>query len=95
MRSPCQSYGTVMIDAVVLVAIKINKPFVDSVNCSMHPYCIDLLCWLQENKVTGRKADVIQAAYLASELAQRLVKAGNEVRNFFYLNRQDHQLQTL
>lgn len=32
----------------------------------------------KENKVTGRKADVIQAAYLASELAQRLVKAGNE-----------------
>lgn len=32
----------------------------------------------KDNKVTGRKADVIQAAYLASELAQRLVKAGNE-----------------
>lgn len=32
----------------------------------------------KENKVTGRKADVLQAAYLASELAQRLVKAGNE-----------------
>lgn len=32
----------------------------------------------KENKVTGRKADVIQAAHLASELAQRLVKAGNE-----------------
>ena len=30
--------------------------------------------------MTGRKADVIQAAYLASEVAQRLVKAGNEVR---------------
>lgn len=32
----------------------------------------------KDNKVTGRKADVIQAAYLASEVAQRLVKAGNE-----------------
>ena len=31
--------------------------------------------------MTGRKADVIQAAYLASEVAQRLVKAGNEVRH--------------
>lgn len=33
----------------------------------------------QDNKITGRKADVIQAAYIASEVAQRLVKAGNEV----------------
>ncbi|XP_020632180.1 proliferation-associated protein 2G4-like [Orbicella faveolata] len=32
----------------------------------------------KDNKVTGRKADVLQAAYLASEVAQRLVKAGNE-----------------
>lgn len=32
----------------------------------------------KENKVTGRKADVLQAAYLASELALRLVKGGNE-----------------
>lgn len=29
--------------------------------------------------MTGRKADVLQAAYLASEVAQRLVRAGNEV----------------
>lgn len=32
----------------------------------------------KENKITGRKADVIQAAYLASEVAQRTVKAGEE-----------------
>ncbi|XP_068688079.1 proliferation-associated protein 2G4-like [Montipora foliosa] len=32
----------------------------------------------KDNKVTGRKADVIQAAYLASKLAERLVKDGNE-----------------
>lgn len=38
---------------------------------------------LQDNKVTGRKADVLQAAYLASEVAQRLVKAGNEVSFWF------------
>ena len=36
---------------------------------------------LQDNKVTDRKADVLQAAYLASELAHRLVVAGNEVRS--------------
>ena len=60
---------------------QVNEHFVHSVICSMHPNCIDLLCLLQDNKVTGRKADVIQAAYLASELAQRLVKAGKEVRN--------------
>ena len=33
---------------------------------------------MQENPVTGRKADVLQAAYLAAEVAQRLVKPGNE-----------------
>lgn len=32
----------------------------------------------KENPVTGRKADALQAAYLAAELAQRLVKPGNE-----------------
>eukprot|EP00794_Sanderia_malayensis_P017632 gene17632-19386_t len=32
----------------------------------------------KENPVTGRKADVLQAAYLSAELAQRLVKPGNE-----------------
>lgn len=32
----------------------------------------------KENKITGRKADVLQAAYLASEVASRLVKGGNE-----------------
>ena len=42
---------------------------------------MDLLPF-QDNKVTGRKADVIQAAYLASELAQRLVVPGNEVMRF-------------
>ncbi|XP_064606647.1 proliferation-associated protein 2G4-like [Liolophura sinensis] len=31
-----------------------------------------------ENKITGRKADVIMAAHLASEAALRLVKGGNE-----------------
>ncbi|XP_031550715.1 proliferation-associated protein 2G4-like [Actinia tenebrosa] len=32
----------------------------------------------KENKITGRKADVLQAAYLASEVAQRMVKPGIE-----------------
>lgn len=32
----------------------------------------------KDNKVTGRKADVLQAAHLASEVAHRLVRAGNE-----------------
>ena len=31
-----------------------------------------------ENPVTGRKADVIQAAYIASELALRMMKPGGE-----------------
>lgn len=32
-----------------------------------------------KEKVTGRKADVVLAAYYASEAALRLVKPGNEV----------------
>ena len=35
----------------------------------------------QENKVTGRKADVLIAAYTAAEAALRLVRPGNEVRH--------------
>lgn len=31
----------------------------------------------KENKITGRKADVLLAAYYAAEIAQRLVKPGN------------------
>jgi hypothetical protein len=41
--------------------------------------CWFLLLTLQENKVTGRKADVMMAAHLAFEAALRLVKPGNEV----------------
>lgn len=41
-------------------------------------YFAFLLFKTQENPVTGRKADVLQAAYMAAEVAQRLVKPGNE-----------------
>ncbi len=34
----------------------------------------------KDKKVTGKKADAIMAAHLASEAALRLVKPGNEVR---------------
>jgi methionine aminopeptidase len=34
----------------------------------------------KDKKVSGRKADAILAAHLASEAALRLVKPGNEVR---------------
>lgn len=34
---------------------------------------------LQDNPVTGRKADVIKAAHLCAEAALRLVKPGNQV----------------
>lgn len=33
----------------------------------------------QEAPVTGRKADVVKAAYLCAEAALRLVKPGNQV----------------
>lgn len=35
---------------------------------------------VQDSPVTDRKADVIQAAYLASEIAHRMVVPGGEVR---------------
>ena len=38
----------------------------------------------KDKKVTGRKADVMMAAHLASEAALRLVKPGNEVRSENY-----------
>lgn len=34
---------------------------------------------LKDKKVTGRKADAMLAAHVASEIALRLVKPGNEV----------------
>jgi methionine aminopeptidase len=34
----------------------------------------------KEDKCTGRRADVMLAAHLASQAALRLLKAGNEVR---------------
>ena len=33
----------------------------------------------QENKATGRRADTFMAAYLASEIAHRMVVPGGEV----------------
>lgn len=40
------------------------------------------LPFLQENPVSGRKADVIKAAHLCAEAALRLVKPGNQVSAF-------------
>ena len=42
------------------------------------------VCWymyvcVQDKPVTGRQADVIQAAYIASEIAHRMVTVGGEV----------------
>ena len=34
---------------------------------------------IQENKITGRQADVLLAAYLTSELVHRTVKPAEEV----------------
>ena len=34
----------------------------------------------QDDKVTGRHADVIQAGYIVSEIAHRMVVRGGEVR---------------
>lgn len=37
-----------------------------------------VVCSSAESKVTGRKADVILAAYYAAEVALRMLKGGNE-----------------
>jgi hypothetical protein len=42
------------------------------------------LTFLQENPVTGRKADVIRAAYTALDAAMRLIKGGVDVCNNLY-----------
>lgn len=44
--------------------------------CKSSSHCV---LFLQENPVTGRKADVIKAAHLCAEAALRLVKPGNQV----------------
>ena len=58
--------------------------------CIMYPWLpwfvliiFDCLCYdvfvVQDSPVTDRRADVIQAAYLASEIAHRMVVPGGEV----------------
>ena len=47
---------------------------------SLHVYTA--LAHTQDNKVTGRQADVIQAAYLAGEIAHRMIVPGGEVQLF-------------
>lgn len=44
--------------------------------CECLSHCFKLF---QEAPVTGRKADVVKAAYLCAEAALRLVKPGNQV----------------
>ena len=41
--------------------------------------CVCVCVHIQDNPVTDRKADVIQAAYIASEIAHRMVTVGGEV----------------
>lgn len=51
----------------------------------IHVFIVAIVCTcnefvsLQDNPVTGKKADVIQAAYIASEIAHRMLKPGGEV----------------
>jgi hypothetical protein len=41
--------------------------------------CVCVCMFVQDKPVTGRQADVIQAAYIASEIAHRMVTVGGEV----------------
>ena len=50
-----------------------------------------LLFALQENKITGRQADVLLAAYLASELVHRTVKPAEEVYQVQGKNKSDNR----
>ena len=50
-----------------------------------------LLIALQENKITGRQADVLLAAYLASELVHRTVKPAEEVYQVQRKNKSDNR----
>ena len=49
------------------------------VSLSHQDKCFHGSSLFQDNKVTGRKADVMMAAHMAAEAALRLVKPGNEV----------------
>ena len=41
--------------------------------------CLSVCLRAQDKPVTGRQADVVQAAYIASEIAHRMVTVGGEV----------------
>lgn len=59
-----------------MVIIIIVHVLINVLMCEFLPLCFK---WFQEAPVTGRKADVIKAAYLCAEAALRLVKPGNQV----------------
>lgn len=56
---------------IIIVFVIINV-----LMCEFLSPCFKLF---QEAPVTGRKADVIKAAYLCAEAALRIVKPGNQV----------------
>ena len=51
-------------------------------HCFSHSHVFILL---QDNPATGRRADVCLAAYLASEIAHRMVVPGGEVRGMWLI----------
>lgn len=72
--SPLLSEADVLLKDGDLVKIDIGVHIDGFIACVAHTVVVGAS---KENKITGRKADVLLAAYYAAEIAQRLVKPGN------------------
>jgi len=71
--SPLLSDNDTILNAGDVVKIDFGVHIDGFIACVGHTVVIGAS---KENKITGRKADVLLAAYYAAEIAQRLVKAG-------------------
>jgi len=72
--SPLMSEPDVILSDGDLVKVDLGVHIDGFIACVGHTVVIGAT---KENKITGRKADVMLAAYYAAEIALRLVKAGN------------------
>jgi len=72
--SPLLSEADMTLSTGNLVKIDLGVHIDGFIACVAHSIVIGAS---KDNKITGRKADVLLAAYYAAEITQRLVKAGN------------------
>ncbi|XP_071943144.1 proliferation-associated protein 2G4-like [Antedon mediterranea] len=73
--SPLKSEGSVSLKNGDVVKIDLGAHVDGMIATAAHTLVVGASA---DNKITGRKADVIKAAYYCSEVAQRLVKPGNK-----------------